>query len=201
MLQKLKKIILRWLLCGADGRTITWLAKFLGCMDNQIFLPMVLRYLSINQSFKRCKKTVRYPNMSLARVSGPRKRLGERRFCRGEEGGGRGRFSPCAVSPVRVSLSPFPQHVNLILILTCLATCIPESGWFCLWNPESWALESRILLPESRIPLAIEIWNLSSTEKESGIRNPESKTVLVSLTRGDMRQYMVSLIFPTVIIN
>ena len=119
--------------------------------------------------------------MSLVRVSGPRERLGERR----EGGGGveRGRFSPCAVFPVRVFLSPFPQHVNLILILTCLATCIPESGWFCLCNPESWAFESGILLPESRILPAIEIWNLISTEKESGIRNPESKTVLVFLSR------------------
>ena len=129
--------------------------------------------------------------MSLARVSGPRERLGERREGRGRGGVERGRFSPCAVFAVRVFLSPFPQHVNLILILTCLATCIPES----------WAFESGILLPESRILLAIEIWNLISTEKESGIRNPESKTVLVFLSRGDMWQYMVSLIFPTVIVN
>ena len=33
-------------------------------------------------------------------------------------------------------------------------------GNFCLWNPESWALESGIQLKESRIPLKV------------GIRNP-----------------------------
>ena len=26
---------------------VTWLPKFLGCMDDQIFLPMVLRYYSL----------------------------------------------------------------------------------------------------------------------------------------------------------
>ena len=36
---------------------------------------------------------------------------------------------------------------------------------FCLWNPESWALESGIQLRESGIPLTIEIQNPSSTDK------------------------------------
>ena len=49
---------------------------------------------------------------------------------------------------------------------------------FCLWNPESWALESRIQLYESGIPLTTEIQNPSSTDK---YWNPESKTVLITL--------------------
>ena len=62
---------------------------------------------------------------------------------------------------------------------------------FCLWNPESWALESGIQVWESGIPLTIRIRNPSSTEKdlesskwnpESTAWNPESKSVLDSLT-------------------
>ena len=41
-----------------------------------------------------------------------------------------------------------------------------ESGKFKLWNPESWALDSRIQPMESRIPLTM----------ESGIQNPSSLT-------------------------
>ena len=44
----------------------------------------------------------------------------------------------------------------------------------CLWNPESWVLESGIQLKESGIPLTIGIRNPSSTEKESGIQFLES---------------------------
>lgn len=40
------------------------------------------------------------------------------------------------------------------------------------WNPESWALGSRI-------PLKIEIQNPSSTDKESGIQNVESRKGVV----------------------
>ena len=56
-----------------------------------------------------------------------------------------------------------------------------ESGFrnqrnFCLWNPESWALESGIQLKEIGIPLTIRIWNKSSTDKDfnpvTGIPNP-----------------------------
>ena len=47
-----KQIISHWLPCGADGRTggraegrtVTWQPKFLACMNNQIFLPMVLHW-------------------------------------------------------------------------------------------------------------------------------------------------------------
>ena len=35
----------------------------------------------------------------------------------------------------------------------------------CLWNPDSWALESRIQLKESGIPQTIRIQNPSFTEK------------------------------------
>ena len=64
-----------------------------------------------------------------------------------------------------------------------------------LRNPESWAWESGIQPKKSRIPLTIGIRNPSSTEKdlessnwtpESTARNPESKTVLDSLTWRDI---------------
>ena len=59
---------------------------------------------------------------------------------------------------------------------------VPESWFrnlinFCLWNVESWALESGIQLKESGISIAIfGIRNLSSTEKtpEAGTWNPDS---------------------------
>ena len=51
-----------------------------------------------------------------------------------------------------------------------------DPGPFCLWNPESWALESRIQLKEYGIPPTTGISNLSSIEKDwnpvPGIRNP-----------------------------
>ena len=74
-----------------------------------------------------------------------------------------------------------------------------NQGKFCLWNPESWALEPRIQLKESRIPLTIEsriqvpLTKTGNQQLESGIlgfgirntapgilnptndRNPESK--------------------------
>ena len=52
-----------------------------------------------------------------------------------------------------------------------------ESRTFCSWNPESWALESRIQLHESGIILTIglQLRNPSSTDKESGIQGVESR--------------------------
>ena len=50
----------------------------------------------------------------------------------------------------------------------------PESGDFCLWNKESWALECGIQLKESRILLTIGIWDPGSTDKESRIQYLES---------------------------
>ena len=50
-----------------------------------------------------------------------------------------------------------------------------ESGKFCLWNPESWVLQSGIQLKESGLPLTIGIQNRSSSDKywnpAPGIRN------------------------------
>ena len=57
---------------------------------------------------------------------------------------------------------------------------------FRLWNPDSWALESRMQLKESGVPLTIGLWIPSSIDKESGIPYLESKTVLDSLTWGDL---------------
>ena len=37
-------VILHRYTCCADGHTVTWLPKFLGWVDYEIFLPMVLRY-------------------------------------------------------------------------------------------------------------------------------------------------------------
>ena len=49
-------------------------------------------------------------------------------------------------------------------------------GTFCSWDPESWALESGILLNESGIPRKIGIQNPILTFKDwnqvSGIQNP-----------------------------
>ena len=51
-----------------------------------------------------------------------------------------------------------------------LAPCkgIRNAGKFCLWNPESWTLESVIPLKESGILLTIGIGQPRSTDKESG---------------------------------
>ena len=71
--------------------------------------------------------------------------------------------------------------------------------FFLLWNPESWALETVKQLKKSGITLTIGMQNPRSTvkdwnpEHESGIRT-ESKTVLDSLTRGDL--YLSSLGLP-----
>ena len=70
----------------------------------------------------------------------------------------------------------------------CKGIWIPKSGKFfacgirnvanfCLWNPESWALESGIQLKKSGIPLTmIGIQNPSSSDKDwnpvPGIQNP-----------------------------
>ena len=45
---------------------------------------------------------------------------------------------------------------------------------FCLWNLEPWALESRIQLKQSGIPLMIRILNASSIDMESRIKYLES---------------------------
>ena len=64
---------------------------------------------------------------------------------------------------------------------TLISPHVWESGFrnqgnFCMWNPESWALESGIQLKESIISLTIAIPFPSSTNKDrnkvSEIRNP-----------------------------
>ena len=43
---------------------------------------------------------------------------------------------------------------------------IRNLGKICLWNPESWVLESGVQLKESGLPLAIGIENPSSTDED-----------------------------------
>ena len=52
---------------------------------------------------------------------------------------------------------------------------IPELRKFCLWNLESWGLESGIQLQESRVLLTTGIRNPSCTDKESQIQYLESE--------------------------
>ena len=66
---------------------------------------------------------------------------------------------------------------------TYLQPCYWNVGKFCLWNVKSWALESATGLKESGIQnpsSTVNDWNPELTA-----RNPESKTVLDSLPRGD----------------
>ena len=46
---------------------------------------------------------------------------------------------------------------------------------WCVWNPESWSLESGKQLKESRIPSTIGFRSPKSTDKESGIHGVESR--------------------------
>ena len=60
-----------------------------------------------------------------------------------------------------------------------------------MWNPESWALESGVQLKESRMPLTIRTENRqrlkwSTCNPESMTWNPESQTIVDSLTWGDL---------------
>ena len=73
-----------------------------------------------------------------------------------------GGFQTPSVSPRVLKGIRIPESEK---ILTCR---IRNSGKFCSWNPESWALESRIQLKGSGILLTIGIQNPSCT----GIRNP-----------------------------
>ena len=63
------------------------------------------------------------------------------------------------------SQEPLLAQSKVILILNL--------GNHCLWNPESWALESGIQLKESRIPLTISYdWNPESTKSTDKAQNP-----------------------------
>lgn len=64
--------------------------------------------------------------------------------------------------------------------LKCNSPQVRLSGFwnlesFCFWNRKSWALETGIQHKESGIPLTIGIGDPSSTDKESGIQNLESR--------------------------
>ena len=72
-----------------------------------------------------------------------------------------------------------------------ISTHVRESGKFLPWIPEPGVLESGVQLEESATLITIGIQNTSSTDKywnpntwnpESTVWNPESKTVLDSLT-------------------
>ena len=60
---------------------------------------------------------------------------------------------------------------------------ISDQGNFCLWNLESWALESGMQLKESGIPLTIAIRNPSSTDKKSRIQSPRLSWVFLHEAR------------------
>ena len=81
---------------------------------------------------------------------------------------------------------PSKDNTFKVHITPCKVIRIPESGKFCLWNPESsknsflwnwksWTWESGIQLKKSWIPLTTEIRNPSSTNKESKIYCLESR--------------------------
>ena len=57
----------------------------------------------------------------------------------------------------------------------CKGIRIAESEKCEFWHAESWALESRIQLKESGIPLMFGIWNPRSTDKESWIHGVGSR--------------------------
>ena len=72
---------------------------------------------------------------------------------------------------------------NATQVAPCKGRRIPESGKFCLWNLESWPLQSGIQLKESGIPLTPWIQNSVFTYKDwnpvpvirnkrRGIQNP-----------------------------
>ena len=65
---------------------------------------------------------------------------------------------------------------------------IVESEKCEFWHAESWALDSRLQLKESRIPLMFAIWIQVPLTKnpESTEWDPESKTVLDFFTWGDI---------------
>ena len=106
------------------------------------------------------------------------------------------------------------SQVRKIWVFLGVAPCkrIRDPWNFCLWNPESekrLLVGSRIRLKESGIPLTIEIQNPSSTNKrlnystwnlKSTAWNPESKTVLDSLTWGELWRGYCSVFFQSFVL-
>ena len=64
---------------------------------------------------------------------------------------------PLPEAEARITRKTFQFHV----MTPFKGIRIPESGNFCLWNLESWVLESSIKLNESGVPLMID-WNPES---------------------------------------
>ena len=93
------------------------------------------------------------------------------------------------INPDALPLGTFKTKISRFgkLIWEIFACGIQNPGFFCLWNLESWALESIIQLQESGIPLRIGIQNPSSTGKELGIHRVESsiQVCFYYLTWGD----------------
>ena len=78
-----------------------------------------------------------------------------------------------------------PKAVYLVTLPLIPASPLRILSNLCLWNPESCALESGIQIKEYGMPLKIWIRNPNSSCKlRNPVRNPESKTVLDSLTWG-----------------
>ena len=78
-----------------------------------------------------------------------------------------------------------PKAVYLVTLPLIPASPLRILSNFCLWNPESCALESGIQMKEYGMPLMIWIRNSNSSCKlRNPVRNRESKTVLDSLTWG-----------------
>ena len=78
------------------------------------------------------------------------------------------------------------RGVSFLTHLSPQCQGIRNPGNFCLWNLETWGLESGIQFKEYGISLTIKARNPSSTAKaclESSTWKPESKTVY--LTWGD----------------
>ena len=73
-------------------------------------------------------------------------------------------------------IQPNPFTFQWFIPHTAPCNEIRNLGTICMWNPESWALESGVQLKESGIPLATGIENQSSTDKDWNrvpvIRNP-----------------------------
>ena len=63
-------------------------------------------------------------------------------------------------------IPPSPFTLLMVHPLYRPSNGIRNLGKICMWNPESWALESGVQLKESGIPLATGIENPSSTDKD-----------------------------------
>ena len=67
------------------------------------------------------------------------------------------------------------RQCHQVIIREIFACGIQNPRKFCMWNLESWALESEIQLKETGIPRTIGIQNPSSTVKDwNPVKNPES---------------------------